>query len=53
MESNCKADEYRQWMTKLNEYYPDYSSQINKLSQYIFNKKKKRYNDGIYYYGLH
>ena len=35
-----KADEYRQWIDKLNKYYPDYINQINKLSQHYINKKK-------------
>jgi len=42
MESNRKADEYRQWMIKLNKYYPNYSSQINKVTQRSINKLTQR-----------
>jgi hypothetical protein len=40
-----KADEYRQWIDKLNEYYPDYINQINKLAKKYTNKKKSKNNN--------
>lgn len=45
MQSISKADEYMRWMEKLNEYYPDYIGQINKLAKKYTNKKKLENNN--------
>jgi len=45
MQSISKADEYMRWMEKLDEYYPNYISQLDKLAKKFINKKKSKNNN--------